>query len=230
MKIKWLAAVGAISLFLAACSNTSTIKESENKTASESQRQLPSSNKTEILTGKEFTLTAKEVSHPLNDQVTINAWTYNGSVPGAQIRVKEGENVKITLKNDLPDLVTIHWHGVPVPNAMDGVAGVTMNAVKPGESFTYEFKADTPGTYFYHTHQDAVVGMDRELYGTLIVEEKSSDYNLDETLVLDEWISDPEMRKQMESGASMDHGSNNPDRKRPRTHVGKWGYDGWYGA
>ena len=102
----------------------------------------------------------------------MTAWTFNGSVPGPEIRVKEGENVKIKLKNELPEPVTIHWHGLPVPNNMDGIPGVTMNAVQPGKSFTYEFKATVPGTYWYHSHQNSADQVDKGLYGSLIVEKK----------------------------------------------------------
>ncbi|MDA6151430.1 multicopper oxidase domain-containing protein, partial [Escherichia coli] len=79
----------------------------------------------------------------------VNALTFNGSVPGSQIRVKQGEKVKINLKNELNEPVSIHWHGIRVPNDMDGIPGVTQNAVQPGKSFTYEFTPEDPGTYMY---------------------------------------------------------------------------------
>ncbi|GAB7386263.1 multicopper oxidase family protein [Bacillaceae bacterium] len=143
-----------------------------------------------ILTGNEFTITAKEVTWQIDGQRSIPVWTFNGSVPGPEIRVKQGEKVKITLKNELPEPVTIHWHGVPVPNDMDGIPGVTMNAVQPGESFTYEFKADVPGTYWYHSHQDSVNQVDKGLYGAFIVEaDEKNKPERDYTLVLDEWMS-----------------------------------------
>ncbi len=115
--------------------------------------------------------------------------------------MRQGETVTITLKNELPEPVTIHWHGLPVPNSMDGIPGVTQNAVKPGESFTYEFKADVPGTYWYHSHQHGVVQVDKGLYGSLVIEPKDAPpVDKDFTLVLDEWTKGENM-------THADHGS-----------------------
>lgn len=144
----------------------------------------------QTLDGTEAILTAQASSLTVRDGTRLPVWTYNNSVPGPQIRVKQGETVKVTLKNTLPEPVTIHWHGYPVPFSMDGVPGMTQNAVKPGESFTYEFKATVPGTYWYHSHQDSVNQVDRGLYGTLVVEGKNDQgIDRDYTLVLDEWMS-----------------------------------------
>ena len=86
---------------------------------------------------KVFELTTKAVQWPILDGTTITAFTYNGTVPGPMIRVTEGDQVRIVVKNELPDATTVHWHGVEVPNAMDGVPGVTQDPIEPGESFTY---------------------------------------------------------------------------------------------
>lgn len=154
------------------------------------QEQAGTTTKTAVMTGKEFILTAKASQQELAPGVTLPVWTFNNSVPGPEIRVKQGETVKITLRNELPEPVSIHWHGYPVPNAMDGVPGVTQNAVQPGQSFTYEFKATVPGTYWYHSHQDSVNQVDRGLYGALIVEPKDGlKVDRDYTLILDEWMS-----------------------------------------
>lgn len=154
----------------------------------------------EVLTGNTFTLTAKESMLHLDDNTMKTAWTYNGTVPGPQLRVKQGETMKILLQNQLPEPVTIHWHGLPVPNNMDGIPGVTQNAVKPGESFTYQFKVDVPGTYWYHSHQNGVVQVDKGLYGSLVVEPKEPQpVDKDYTLVVDEWLKDDSM-------AGMSHG------------------------
>ncbi|HEX6543251.1 MAG TPA: multicopper oxidase family protein [Ktedonobacterales bacterium] len=98
------------------------------------------------------------------------AWTYNGTVPGPELRVTQGDRVRVTLVNHLPVSTTIHWHGIRVPNADDGVAGITQNAVAPGASYTYSFVAEDAGTYWYHSHQDTMNQIDQGLYGTLIVE------------------------------------------------------------
>lgn len=93
---------------------------------------------------KAFTLTAQTARVDLGGK-TVEAWTYNGSAPGPELRVRQGDQVVVTLKNRAIEAgVTIHWHGIAVPNAMDGVAGVTQDAVKPGQSFTYRFIAIGP--------------------------------------------------------------------------------------
>lgn len=159
-----------------------------------------------VLTGKEIKLTASVSNQEIAPGKTLPVWTFNNSVPGPQIRVKQGDTVKINLKNQLPEPVTIHWHGVPVPNAMDGIPGVTQNAVQPGQSFTYEFKADVPGTYWYHSHQDSVNQLDRGLYGSFVVEGKNEEkVDCDYTLMLDEWMSSGEMSGMNHSTMNMGH-------------------------
>ncbi|WLR51753.1 multicopper oxidase family protein [Bacillus tianshenii] len=135
---------------------------------------------------KEFELTAQKTDWQIKDQ-TFEAWTYNGSVPGEEIRVQEGDWVRVHLKNKLDEPVTIHWHGMILPNQMDGVAGVTQDAVQPGDTFTYEFQAKEPGTYWYHSHQHSSYQVDRGLYGALIVEPKDKTYDKDAVLLVDEW-------------------------------------------
>jgi len=137
---------------------------------------------------REFRLSASRARVRLGAGPTFWAWTYNGQVPGPEIRVKEGEIVRVLLKNFLPEETTIHWHGVPVPNRMDGVPGVTQNGVRPGETFLYEFEARPAGTYIYHSH--AGYQLDQGLYGPLIVEpakEKRS-HDREYTLMLEDWV------------------------------------------
>ena len=114
---------------------------------------------------RSFTLTA-QVTQIGGKEV----WAYNGTVPGPELRVTQGDRVRVTLVNHLPAATTIHWHGLRLPNAEDGVAGVTQNAVPPGGSFVYEFVVKYPGTYWYHSHQDAFRQIPMGLYGALIVE------------------------------------------------------------
>src|SRR5258706_2605754 len=118
---------------------------------------------------REFTLTAEEAR--IGGQV---AWTYNGTVPGPELRVTQGDRIKVTLVNHLPAATTIHWHGVVVPNAEDGVAGITQDAGPPGDRYTYEFVAKDTGTYWYHSHQDTTTQLGRGLFGALIVEPPTS--------------------------------------------------------
>ena len=113
---------------------------------------------------KEFTLTAA-----LKDVGGHQAWAYNGGVPGPELRVMQGDRVRVTLLNHLPDATSIHWHGINVPNSMDGVAGITQDAVPPGRSFVYEFIAQDAGTFWYHSHQDTQDQIERGLYGSIVV-------------------------------------------------------------
>ena len=124
-------------------------------------------------TVRHFDLTAAQERVTLASGSVVSAWTF-GSLPGPELRVQQGDLVEVTLHNsDIPGGVTIHWHGYDVPNGEDGVAGVTQDAVLPGESFGYRFVADVTGTYWYHTHQNASDGVQRGLYGTLVVEPRS---------------------------------------------------------
>jgi FtsP/CotA-like multicopper oxidase with cupredoxin domain len=160
---------------------------------------------------KEFNLIAEPIRWQYAKGKTITAWAYNGQVPGPEIRVTEGDKVKITLTNKLPKATTLHWHGIDVPYNMDGVPGVSQTAIEPGKTFTYEFTATAAGTHFYHTHgsahNDEAQQLDMGLSGAFIVEPK--DYQKPDkefTLVLDDWqagMGDFNMAMQ---NISMDHG------------------------
>lgn len=119
---------------------------------------------------RQFTLRAATDTVTLSSGDEVESWNY-GSLPGPELRVQQGDVVEVRLENvDVAAGVTIHWHGYDVPNGEDGVAGVTQNSVLPGGSFDYRFVADQPGSYWYHTHQNASRGVQRGLYGSLIVE------------------------------------------------------------
>ncbi len=137
---------------------------------------------------REFSLTAAVTPVDLGTGEFL-AWTYNGQVLGPEIRVTEGEVIRVAVTNQLPDPTTVHWHGIPLPNAMDGVPGVTQPPIQPGETFVYEFVAWPSGTYWYHPH----VGhqLDRGLVGPLIIEPKQEpgDYDREYTLLLDDWVT-----------------------------------------
>lgn len=211
-KCRYLSILLAGGLALSACSNTSTSMNHEGHEMQTKNSGMTTSSAFEVLTGNTFTLTAKESMLHLDDQTMKNVWTYNGTVPGPQLRVKQGEKVKIVLKNELPEPVTIHWHGLPVPNNMDGIPGVTQNAVKPNESFTYEFTASVAGTYWYHSHQRSSVQVDKGLYGSLVVEPgapTADPADQDVTLVLDEWMQDDSMA-QMHGGGNSGAGDHGP--------------------
>ncbi|MCT9930502.1 multicopper oxidase family protein [Planotetraspora sp. A-T 1434] len=120
---------------------------------------------------RRFTLTAQPATVRLPSGRTVEAWSFNGQVPGPVLRVRQGDLVEVTLLNRLPGRpVTIHWHGYDVPGGEDGVPGVTQDAVKPGQSHVYRFRATDPGTYWYHSHQDSSLAVPRGLFGMLIVD------------------------------------------------------------
>ena len=127
---------------------------------------------------------------PILDGVTVTAYTYNGTVPGPMIRVTEGDQVRIIVKNELDEPTTIHWHGVEVPNTMDGVPGVTQDPIQPGETFTYEFTAKPAGTFMYHSHFEGDVQVCAGLYAPFIIEPKNpaSHPDVDVSLMISEWL------------------------------------------
>jgi len=142
---------------------------------------------------KEFEIVAKESEIEFKQGITLPVWTYGGTVPGTEIRVTEGDYVRVNLTNTLVVPITIHWHGYPVKSEMDGIPGYTQDAVLPGESFTYEFSADYIGTYWYHSHQESSKQVDMGLYGALIVEPKvKPDIDKEFTLIFDEWMEEYE--------------------------------------
>lgn len=102
---------------------------------------------------KRFHLIAEEVEQPLTEQVTIKAWGYNGSTPGPVILVTEGDHVQIALENRLPEATAVHWHGLVVPNEVDGVPGIGAGPIiRPGQTYVYDFIIPQSGTYMYHSH------------------------------------------------------------------------------
>ena len=98
-------------------------------------------------------------------------WAYNGAEPGPVLRVRQGAPFRATVENGLTENTTVHWHGIRLPNAMDGVPDLTQKPIKPGEHFEYAFTPPDAGTFWYHAHDDSLVQMGRGLAGALIVEE-----------------------------------------------------------
>jgi FtsP/CotA-like multicopper oxidase with cupredoxin domain len=118
----------------------------------------------------------------------VNTWTYGSGLPGPEIRVKQGERLRVKVENGLPRDTTIHWHGIRLENAMDGVPAMTQKAIRPGQSFVYDFVPPDAGTYWFHPHVG--VQLDRGLYGALIVEARNESlaYDREATLILDDWL------------------------------------------
>ncbi|WP_099827659.1 multicopper oxidase family protein [Oceaniglobus indicus] len=120
-------------------------------------------------------------------------WGYDGAMPGPQLRIAQGARLRRSFVNDLPQASSVHWHGLRIDNAMDGVPGLTQAAVAPGQQFAYDFIAPDAGTYWYHAHNRSSEQVARGLYGALIVEEpEAADVDRDEVLILDDWLLDPE--------------------------------------
>lgn len=166
--------------------------------------------KSEAAKTKEITLKATIGSSKLDTTFPQSAtlWRYNGSNPGPELRVKQGETIRITAENDLDEQTTVHWHGVRTPNNMDGVPHLTQKPISPGESFTYEFTALDAGTFWYHPHQRSFEQVGRGLYGPLIVEEHDPvKVDRDVTWMLDDWrvTKSGEIRNDFGNSHDMSH-------------------------
>ncbi len=143
---------------------------------------------------KVFELSADPIRWDYGNGDLVNSWGYNEQLPGPEIRVTEGDDVRIEFTNNLPVATTVHWHGVDLVNEADGVPGVTQDPVEPGESFVYEFTAEPAGTRFYHTHGshhgDEGEQMMMGLSGAFIIEPADHEEpDVDRTLVLTERLS-----------------------------------------
>lgn len=133
------------------------------------------------------TLTARPTVLDLSGP-TVSTWAYDDVLPGPLVRATAGDLVRITVDNQLPVETSVHWHGIALHNAADGVPGLTQDAVPSGRRFTYEFVAPDPGTYFYHPHVG--VQLDRGLYAPLIIDDPDEPgaYDAEWIVVLDDWI------------------------------------------
>jgi FtsP/CotA-like multicopper oxidase with cupredoxin domain len=122
---------------------------------------------------KVFQVTVDKISHRIDAQKdALDALGFNGTWPGPRIDVNEGDRVRAVFTNKMDESTGIHFHGQRLPNAMDGVPHVTQEPIQPGESFTYEFVARTPGSHMYHSHHNATDQVGRGLLGAFIVRPK----------------------------------------------------------
>lgn len=145
---------------------------------------------------REFEMTAKPSVVSLFEGRDMEVWAFNEQVPGPTLRVKLGETVRLHFKNELPQPTTIHFHGVRVSNAMDGVPGVTQPPIQPGDEFTYEFTPKDAGTFWFHPHVRGSEQVERGLFGTLVVEDVPSlGFSQDVVWVLDDWRLTPDGSK-----------------------------------
>jgi FtsP/CotA-like multicopper oxidase with cupredoxin domain len=132
----------------------------------------------------EVNITAKFASVEVAPGKRVNAWTYNGGLPGPFIRAKVGDRLVVHFKNELDQGTTIHWHGVRVPIEMDGVPGISQPEVLPGESFTYDFVLKDASLYWYHPHVFSAAQVGFGLYGALLVEDPTDKVEVDDELTI----------------------------------------------
>jgi FtsP/CotA-like multicopper oxidase with cupredoxin domain len=141
---------------------------------------------------RDLALRAAPATVPLFNGRPLAVWAYNGQVPGPTIRLRLGETLRVKFTNALPQPTTIHWHGVRVPNAMDGTPGISQPPIQPGETFVYEFTPKDAGTFWFHPHLRASEQVERGLYGVLIVDDaQPPPYTRDVVWVLDDWLLTP---------------------------------------
>lgn len=141
---------------------------------------------------KEFHLVAEPVKREFAPGMIINCWGYNGMSPGPTIEAVEGDRVRILVTNKLPENTSVHWHGVLVPNGMDGVGGLTQPHIKPGETYAYEFTLRQHGTQMYHPHSDEMVQMAMGMMGFFVIHPKSAPrVDRDFAIFLQEWFVAP---------------------------------------
>ena len=132
-------------------------------------------------------------------------WSFNGTAPGPELRFRQGERVRIAVENRLPQETTVHWHGLRVPNAMDGVAHVTQAPIATGGRFIYEFDLPDAGTYWYHPHWRSEEQVARGLHGAFIVEEREPPaVDRDVTWVLADWRLTPDAQPREDFGGGFD--------------------------
>lgn len=142
---------------------------------------------------KVFRLVAEPVKREFAPGMVVNCWGYNGQTPGPTIEAVEGDRVRIYVTNKLPEPTSVHWHGVILPNGMDGVAGVTQPHIQPGETYQYEFTLKQHGTQMYHPHSDEMTQMAMGMQGFFVIHPKNPDRKIDRDfcIFLQEWFVEP---------------------------------------
>jgi FtsP/CotA-like multicopper oxidase with cupredoxin domain len=143
---------------------------------------------------KEFRLTAEPVKREFAKGMVVNAWGYNGSTPGPTIEAVEGDRVRIYVENKLPEPTSVHWHGILLPNGMDGVAGLNQPHIQPGETYVYEFTLKQNGVFMYHPHSDEMVQMAMGMMGFFVIHPKVPEVpRVDRhfLVMLHEWYVEP---------------------------------------
>lgn len=143
---------------------------------------------------KIFRLVAQEFEQEMVPGLRARLWGYNGASPGPVIEVYEGDTIRVYVTNRLPEPTSMHWHGIFLPNGMDGVAGLTQPAIAPGETFKYEFTLRQHGTFMYHPHYDEMTQMGLGMQGMFIVhpqKPREPSVDRDFVMMLSEWRIPP---------------------------------------
>jgi manganese oxidase len=143
---------------------------------------------------KEFHLLAEPVLREFAPGMSVKCWGYNGQTPGPTIEAVEGDRVRLLVTNRLPEHTSIHWHGILLPNGMDGVSGLNQPPIMPGETFVYEFTLRQHGTQMYHPHADEMLQMAVGMMGLFIIhprERREPAIDRDFAIMLHEWAVHP---------------------------------------
>lgn len=141
---------------------------------------------------KVFQLIAEEVDHAFDTGLRAKCWGFNGRVNSTVIEAVEGERIRIYVTNRLPVATSIHWHGLYLPNGLDGVGGLTQPYIKPGDTVKYEWTLRQYGSFMYHSHHDEMTQMGMGMIGNFVIHPRnpSPDYRVDRdfSLMLSEWV------------------------------------------
>jgi hypothetical protein len=143
---------------------------------------------------KVFHLVAEPVVREFASGLVVNCWGYNGQTPGPVIEAVEGDHVRVYVTNRLPEATSVHWHGIVLPNGMDGVAGLNQRRIEPGQTFKYEFTLRQSGTQMYHPHFDEMVQMGMGMMGMFVIhprEPRGPRVDRDFSIMLTEWSVKP---------------------------------------
>lgn len=163
----------------------------KNKAPNESSKlnEIQQTQEVDLRNGDTYPITAETISHNVRGS-DLNMYAYNGSIPGPVLRVHQGDEISVPFTNNLDEPTTVHWHGLRVANAFDGVPDVTQDPVEPGDTFTYQLRFLDPGVYWYHPHIREDRQQELGLYGTIIVDPSDPSYyppaDNEEVLVLDD--------------------------------------------
>ncbi|HEX2870542.1 MAG TPA: copper oxidase, partial [Polyangiaceae bacterium] len=144
---------------------------------------------------KVYHLIAEEVQHEMAPGLKAHCWGYNGRVHGPTIEAVEGDRVRIYVTNKLGAPTSVHWHGIFLPNGMDGVAGLNQRAIRKGETYKYEFTLRQHGTFMYHSHHDEMTQMAMGMMGMIVIHPRRppAEYKVDRdfAIMLSEWRIEP---------------------------------------